>query len=616
MSNTTIGGMVLSRIASDPGAPAIRVKNDGRWQDVSYADLGKRMERIAAGLLTALPEVPDDAHITILGNTSADWVACDFGALSVGLRTVPVYATLLPDETGYLHVDTGAIIAIVEDAEQLAKVREMRNGFTFFDKSYTTDDVKVQHIVVMNPEGVEAADDWESLADLEKRGEEKLEETRSERDRRLQALERNATCTYTYTSGTTGPPKGVIQSNDNMLSMLESAEKASLLGPTMAEGGFFLFLPLAHSFGRLIELSGPYYGAPIVISSIPTLGDDLKETRPGFFPAAPRVYEKMMSKILTKVAGAPPIRQKLFHFAINAGKATIPYRSEGKPLPFFVQLKYNIANKIVLSKLRAALGFDRAVALLSGSAPLSVEVHEFFLACGLDLLEAYGLTETCPGLTSNLDGAFRLGTVGKALPDMQIKIAADGEILAKGNNITKGYLNRPDATDSAFDEDGWFCTGDLGSMDSDGYVKITGRKKELMKTSGGKYIAPAKVEGRIKNLPMIQEVVTVADTRNYVTALVAIDPEELQEWANQTGNPATADSEPVKQAVQAHIDSVNATLAKYETVKYFRIVPPMTVEDGLLTASLKVKRKVVYERYAAVIDEMYASGAAAKSASA
>jgi long-chain acyl-CoA synthetase len=603
VAHKTIGKMVLTRVAESTGT-AIRHKQGETWVDISWRELGARMERIAAGLLTAI-ELPDRAAVAILGNTSATWIACDFAALSISLRTVPVYATLLPDEVGYLHVDTDAFITIVDDKVQLEKVRAMRKGFTFFDKPYGADQVKLQHIVVVDTTGVEPADDWESLADLEARGAEKLAETKDERARRSDDTNRDHTATYTYTSGTTGPPKGVIQTNANMLTMLESIEEAALLHPGMREGGLFLFLPLAHSFGRLIELSGPYFDVATVIATIPTLGADLNATRPGFFPAAPRVYEKMKSRIDSKVAGAPPIRQKLFKWAVNAGRATIPYRSTGTPLPFGVRLKYKFADKLVLSKLRAALGLDRAEALLSGSAPLNVEVHEFFLALGLELLEAYGLTETCPGLTANLPGHIRVGTVGLALPGVTIQIASDGEILAKGPNITAGYLNRDDATGGAFNDDGWFLTGDLGSMDSEGFVKITGRKKELMKTSGGKYIAPAKLEGRVKNLPIIQECVAIADTRNFATAVVAIDPEELTEWAERTGNPDDPQSDAVKAAVQAHIDNVNTTLASYETIKYFRLVPPMTVEDGVLTASLKVKRKVVYERYTDLIDDMY-----------
>jgi long-chain acyl-CoA synthetase len=606
MKNKTIASMVKRRIEQSANEAALRYKLRGVWRDVTWGELGKRMERIAAGLLAAV-EIPDRAAISIIGNTTADWIACDFAALSVGLRTVPVYASLLPEEVGYLHTDTEAVVAIVEDASQLEKVRQMRKGFSFFDVDYAAEAVKLKHIVVMDPTGIEPADDWESLADLEARGAKLLEETAADRARRFEQPGRDDEATYTYTSGTTGPPKGVIQTHGNMLAMCESIDELGLFGSLdVKDGGIFLFLPLAHSFGRLIELAAPYFGVPIVISSVPTLGDDLKEARPGFFPAAPRVYEKMLSKIESKVAGAPPVRQKLFHWAINTGKSTIPYRKDGRPLPPLVKAQLKVADKLVLSKLRAALGFDRASILLSGSAPLSVPVHEFFLAIGLNLLEAYGLTETCPGLTVNLPDKFRLGTVGKAFPGVTIRIADDGEILAKGPNITSGYLNRPDATEEAFDSDGWFHTGDLGSMDADGFIKITGRKKELMKTSGGKYIAPAKLEGRLKMMPMIQEAITVADTYNFATALIALDPEELAEWAQQTGNKADPNSAEVKAAIQAHIDEVNKSLASFETVKYFRIIPMLTVDSGLMTASLKVKRGPVVERYKHLVDEMYA----------
>lgn len=603
MPYTTLGEMFDDQVRKSPGSPAFRHKVGQTWEDIPYSTLGKRMEAIAAGMLTAGPELADDAAVAILGNTSADWITVDYGCLSIGLQTVPVYATLLPAEVGYLCADTQARVIVVENADQLAKVREMREGFTFFDEEFGAERIHIEHIVVIDPTGCDG-DDWESLADLEKRGAEKLEETRSERERRAAKPKRDDIATYTYTSGTTGPPKGVVQTHGNMLAMLEAVDASGLFGGDMKVGGFFLFLPLAHSFGRLIELAGPFFDAPIVISSVPTIADDLKETRPGFFPSAPRVYEKMKARVEAKVAGAPPMRQKLFHWALDVGRKTIPYRGKGDPIPLGLSLQLKIADTLVLSKLRAAMGFDRAEVLLSGSAPLNVTVHEFFMAMGTDLFEAYGLTETCPGLTTNLPGAFRLGTVGRAFPGVELKIADDGEILAKGPNITSGYLNREDATAGAF-EDGWFLTGDLGSLDGDGFLKITGRKKELMKTSGGKYIVPAKLEAKLKDLSFVQEAVTVADQRNYVTALIALDPEELDEWAEQTGNAADDSSDAVKAAVQAHIDTVNEALASYETIKYFTIVPPMTVESGILTASLKVKRKVVLERYATEIDGMY-----------
>jgi long-chain acyl-CoA synthetase len=606
MKHETLGGMFLHRIQESPNDIAVRHKDGGdTYIDVSWKQLGERMERIASGLLTAVKDLPHHAPIAILGNTSNDWIACDFAALSVSLRTVPVYATLLPSEVGYLHVDTEAVIAIVEDGSQLAKVREIRSGFTFFEKEYAADQMKLQHIVVMDPTGIEAADDWESLADLEKRGAERLEETKEDRSTRAAGLSRSETATYTYTSGTTGPPKGVIQTSGNMLCMLESAEECGVINADMKDGGLFLFLPLAHSFGRLIELSGPYFNAPIVIAGIPTLKSDLIASRPGFFPSAPRVYEKFKARIESGVAGAPLPKRLLVTWAISTGLKSVPFKVKNQQMPWLLQKQYNLAEKLVFKKLATGLGLDRCSILLSGSAPLSVEVHSFFLGMGFTLLEAYGLTETCPGLTSNLPDRMKLGTVGPAFPGIQIKIASDGEILAKGDNITSGYLNRPESTEAAFDDEGWFHTGDLGSMDSEGFVKITGRKKELMKTSGGKYIAPAKLEAYLKNLTIVQEAVTVADTRNFATALIAIDPEELEEWAKQTGNAADPKSTAVRAAVQAHVEMTNKKLASYETIKYFEIVPPMTVESGLLTASLKVKRKVVHDRYADLIDSMY-----------
>lgn len=609
MPATSLGQMFLDRAAQSPNVAAFRVRKGGEYRDVKWKDVAVRLDAIGAGLLTALDEpLADDDHITIIGNTSMDWVVCDFAALAVNLRTVPIYATLLPKEVGYMHVDTGAVIAIVENAEQLEKLREMREGFEFFEKHYGPETIKLKHVVVINADGIDPADDWESLADLEKRGAEKLEQMRPEMERRRSLMKRHDIATYTYTSGTTGPQKAVIQTNGNMLSMCEMSAKVELFPAEMGAGGLFLFLPPAHSFGRLIELSGPFFGFPLVISTVPTLGEDLQLAKPGMFPSAPRVYEKMKSRIEGAVSQAPPMRQRLVRWAMNVGRATVPYRSRGKSLPFTLRLQLKIADRLVLSKLRDRLGFTNAKILFTGSAPISPEVHEFFLALMLDLVEGYGLTESCPALTVNRRSNFRLGTVGMPLPGVQLRIAEDGEILAKGPNVTQGYLNRPEATASAFDDEGWFHTGDLGSQDDEGFVKITGRKKELIKTSGGKYVAPNKIEGLLKNVPIIQEAVVVGDRRNYCVTVLSLDPEELAVWAPLNGATADPHDEKVRAGVQAYIDEINKGLAKFETIKYFRIVDePMTIENGLLTASLKVKRKVVEERYAEFIDEMYES---------
>lgn len=611
----TLGQMVIDRARSSPDGVALRVRQGDAYVDITWRELMPRIERVAAGLLTILPKglLPYGAAITIIGETNVDWIVCDFAAQTLGFRTVPIYASLLPENVGYCHADLEAVVAICQNAEQLAKVREIRGGFTFFDKKYDASAIKLERIVVMEPAGLLPGEDWESLAALEQRGADRMAEDALGKEiasRRARPA-RTDVATYTYTSGTTGPEKAVIQTHDNMLSMLESTASTGLFTDRVQFGGLFLFLPLAHSFGRLIELAGPFFGAAIVLSTIPTLAEDLKLSLPGFFPSAPRVYEKMKAKIEGAVAGAPPMRQRLFHWAMAVGRATVPYRTTGLALPFGLRLRYRIADRLVLSKLRSRLGFDRAEILLSGSAPLSSDVHEFFLAMGVTLLEAYGLTETCPGLTANLPGKIRMGTVGMAFDGVQIRIAEDGEILAKGANITQGYHNRPDATSAAFDADGWFHTGDLGSMDDDGFVKITGRKKELMKTSGGKYIAPTKLEGKLKSPPYVQEAVVFADRRNYVVALFALDPEGLQTWAGQQGVASDPRSDAVVRALQTHVDEVNKSLASFETVKYFRVLPePMSVDNGLLTASLKVKRSVVEERFGSLIDDMYKGSAA------
>jgi long-chain acyl-CoA synthetase len=614
MSIDTLADLLHSRANTDPRHIAMRTKDSGgRWVDRTWAQLRDRADAISTGILTAV-ELADNDVIGLLGATSEDWLACDFAGLSVGLQTVPIYASLLPEEIGYCHTDTGIKLVIVDDKAQLEKVRAMRGGFTFFEKAYKASDISLKHIVVIDPTGIDAADDWESLADLEVRGRERLAEFADERVRRREAATPDQVATYTYTSGTTGPPKAVIQTHDNHLATARAVESAHVMSDHMREGGLFLFLPLAHSFGRLIQFSSAFLDLPLVISSVPTLVADATSARPGFFPAAPRVYEKMKSKIESAVAGAPPIRQKLFHWAVNTGKETIPYRSTGRALPPLLALKHRVADKIVLSKLRAKLGLDRADALLSGSAPLDAEVQSFFLAMGLNLLEGYGLTETCPALTCNRPGQIKVGTVGIALPNVEIKIAVTdqasgrGEILAKGPNITQGYLNRPKATAEAFDDDGWFHTGDEGMEDSDGFITITGRIKELIKTSGGKYVAPAKIEGRIKMLPIIQEAVVIGDTRNFCVALISIDPEELEEWTKQRGLPSSTaqDSTQVKAAVDAHLAEINSGLASFESIKYTSILPePLSIENGLLTASLKVKRKIVEGRYADMVDAMY-----------
>ncbi|MGV3619842.1 MAG: AMP-dependent synthetase/ligase [Archangium sp.] len=575
-----------------PESVAFRVRRGSDYVDVRWSEVSERLRDIAAGLISAT-ELEDGACISIVGNTSMDACLVDFAALSIGLKTVPVYASLLAAEVGYMHVDTATRLIVVEDAAQLAKVRAMKSGFTFFDRTYAPGDLAARgKVVVIQPQGLEPADDWESLEELEARGRAKRESLDAEMQRRTSLVRREDVATYTYTSGTTGAPKAVIQTHANMLSMLEDVADAGLVDDAVRAHGLFLFLPAAHSFGRMVEFAGPYFDAPLVMSSVPTLAEDLLASKPGFFPAAPRVFEKMKAKIQTAVEGERGVRRALVKWALKAPPG----------------LQQKLADRLVLSKLRARLGLENASVLLSGAAALSPEVQLFFKSLGLTILEAYGLTETCPGLTVNRRDDVRVGTVGRAFKHVELRVESDGELLARGPNISSGYLNRPEATAASFDADGWFRTGDLASIDADGFVRITGRKKELLKTSGGKYVAPLKVEARLKRHPIVQEAVVIGDGRNYCTALFALDAELLAAFAKQEGIPADAAHPRIEALLNKLVTDANTELAPFEAVKKFRVTPTaFSVNGGELTASLKVKRQVVATKYAALIDAMYVS---------
>lgn len=602
--------MIRARASRAPHEVAFRVRRGDAYVDVRWSEVTPRLEAIAAGLASAAP-LADGACISIVGNSSMESCLVDFAALGIGLQTVPVYASLLPEEVGYMHVDTRAQLVVVENAAQLEKVRVLRAGFSFVGRRYEPDALSIRgKVVVIDPSGLVDADDWESLESLEARGRARRDELDAEMRRRTALIRREHVATYTYTSGTTGAPKAVIQTHDNMLSMLEDTIEAGLADDNVRAHGLFLFLPAAHSFGRMIELAGPFFGAPLIMSSVPTLAADLVASRPGFFPAAPRVFEKMMAKIQSAIASQRGVHRRLAEWALRIGARTVDHRAAGTPLPALLAAQYRLAERLVLARLRAKLGLDHASVLLSGAAPLRTDVQRFFLSLGLTVLEAYGLTETCPGLTINRKGDIRIGTVGKPFQRCELKIAPDGELLARGPNITRGYLNQPEATSAAFDEDGWFHTGDLASIDADGFVRITGRKKELLKTSGGKYIAPLKIEAQLKQHPIIQEAMVIGDGRNFCTAMFALDAEMLAAFAKREGVPPDPSHPHIHAVLQTIVDDANRQLASFERIKAFRVSPgAFTIDGGELTASLKVKRQVVAHKYAALIDSMYSHDA-------
>jgi long-chain acyl-CoA synthetase len=611
MVDTSLSHMFFERARRVPSRAAFRMrpKPGAPYGDITFREAATRIENIAAGLLTVLdPAIAVGKTITITSETRLEWVLCDYAAQSLGLRVASVYATLLAPEAGYIHVDTGAELAIVESKAQLEKVREFKKGFSFFDIDYAPDRVMLKKIIVIDPTGIDVADDWESLAAVEERGAAQRSRVDAEIADRRQRVKRSDVATYVYTSGTTGPPKGVTQTHDNHLCLIETAEYLGLFNEESKETGAFLFLPLAHAFERLIEYGAAFYEVTVVFAGVPTLLEDLQATRPGLLPAAPRVYEKIYSKIQQGLETATMTKKKLFAFSMASGLVMFKHR-ENKTSPSLAErVRFRIADKLVLSKIRARLGLDRITVMVSGSAPLAREVQEFFGAAGLAIYEGYGLTETTPVLSANARDDFRCGTVGKVIRGVTVRIADDGEILAKGPNITSGYLNRPDANAEAFDSDGWFHTGDIGEFDGAGFLRITDRKKDLLKTSGGKYIAPVKIEAQLKLHPLVYEAVVIGDNKKYVTALIALEQESLKAWATRTGNAPDLRSKAVLDEVQAAVDTVNKGLARFETIKYFRLMDEEpSVENGMLTASFKVKRKAVVKRYQSLIDEMYES---------
>jgi long-chain acyl-CoA synthetase len=442
---------------------------------------------------------------------------------------------------------------------------------------------------------------------LRERGRGKLSAHASAIAQRTGAIHREQLATIVYTSGTTGLPKGVLQSHGNHLASLEAVGKLKMVGPGEVD---FSFLPLAHSFGRMMEYIGVYLATETAYAEkIETIGEDLALSQPHFLPSVPRIYEKIYSGVQQARAANSAIARQIFDWAVWIGKQRAEYVNSGRPVPLLVSALDAVAYKLVFAKIHARVG-GRMRYLISGGAPLATEINEFFHAVGLPVLEGYGLTETTPILTCNRPGKTKIGTVGAAIDGVTLKVAADGEILAKGPNVAYGYHRKPEETAEAWDKDGWFHTGDIGQIE-DGFLRITDRKKELIKTAGGKYVAPQKIENLLKSRPLVSQAVVIGDRMKYCVALITLDEQAVRKWAEAGGSdngtePARlAGDEKLRAAIQKEIDAVNRNLASFETIKKFAILPrDFTIETGELTPSLKIKRKVIAEKFAAEIAAM------------
>ncbi len=594
MADDTLARMFWARVERSGPSPAQQFKQGGAWKTLSWREVGEIVREVALGLL-ALGRKKSEA-VAVLSATRAEWVQADFAIFSAGCRTIPIYPSYPPDLIQYIVNDAEVRTLIAEDPAQLAKVHSARAKMA-----------GLEQIVVMH--GYEGKEPWvltwEALRRLGRENQDKL---KSELAGRVADERSEDIATIVYTSGTTGPPKGVVQTHANHIAMLKSSEQTL----RVQEGDVhLLFLPLAHSFGRLESFAGVYRGLCTAFAeSIDKLGQNLPEVRPHFICSVPRVFEKVYAGVMTRAEAGPPLKKRIFHWAVGVGKQVSRLKQARKPVPAGLGFKYRVAEKLVFSKMQAALG-GRLRFAISGGAPLSREIAEFFHAAGILVLEGYGLTETCPSLTFNREDNFKFGSVGQAQPSVELKIASDGEILGRGPNIAKGYFKKPEATKEVFLPDGWFATGDIGKIDSEGFLYITDRKKDLIVTAGGINIAPQNVENLLKGDPFISQAMVHGDKRPYPVALITLNPEELAKFAREQGilvtDPAALAKHPkVLERVSRSIEERNAGLQSYAKIKKFAILSDdFTIDNGLLTPTLKVKRKIITDQHKELLDSLY-----------
>ena len=572
------------------GARAVMYKDDsGEWVTRSFDQVSETVRGLALGLMGLGIEKGD--KVAILANTRPEWTYVDFAALSVGAIVVPIYQTISPDECQYVLENSDAVAVVVEDAEQLEKVRAVRDRTP-----------KLEHVILMTGD----AEDAMGLDELAGRGSGRSE---SEWAERYRSVTREDICTFIYTSGTTGPPKGCVISHGNYRAMLDMVNQTSVIED---DDITYLYLPLAHSFALLIQLGSFDLGATLAYWERDPLKivPNLTEVRPTYFPSVPRIFEKIYTTATATAEQAGGLKKAVFDWAVRVGKRMREAERSGRSAGWLLRKQFEFADKQVLSRIRELFG-GRLRLAVSGAAPINPEILRFFDAAGVLVLEGWGMTETSTAATISTPEDFRIGTIGKPFPGCEVRIADDGEILVKGPNVFQGYYKNEEATRETI-VDGWLHTGDIGEMDPDGYIKITGRKKDIIITAGGKNITPANLEAEIKQHPLVSQCVVVGDRRPYLVGLVTLDPEEAAKFAQEHGLPedpdALAASPEIRAELEAHVEKVNQKFARVEQVKKIEILPhDLSQEGGELTPTMKVKRAVVASKYAERIEKLYSA---------
>jgi long-chain acyl-CoA synthetase len=560
--------------------PALRYLSGGAWHTDTFAEVSDAVDNIAYGLVNRGIELGD--RVCLLANTRREWTLVSLAISRAGAVVVPMYPTSSPEECAWVASNSGARAIICEDAAQVAKITDVRDELD-----------QLEWIASIEPAGGTL-----SLDSLRADG----SGDRSELERRCRQVRPDDPYTIIYTSGTTGLPKGVMLTHGNAASVSHMVEEIGFINHGEVT---YLFLPLAHCFALTVQLASFPVGTEIVYfgGNIANLVAEMQATRPTYLPSVPRVFEK----IYTLVTSAFDDPQKLAH-VVEVGVTVREMRERGETVPRSMQFTFDRADADLYRNVRAVFGgrLDKAVC---GAAPIAPEILRFFYACGVPVLEGWGMTETVALGAINTHGHIRFGTVGRALPGIEFRIASDGEIFTRGPNVFGEYWRDPDATREALD-DGWLATGDLGSLDADGYLSITGRKKDIIITAGGKNLTPANLENDLKQSRWISQAVMYGDRRPYPVALITLDPEQIVPWAAVRSlpqdMPALVRSDEVIELIQSELDRVNARYARVEQIKKFALLDrDLSHEDGELTPTLKVRRNIVYERYADVLDALY-----------
>jgi long-chain acyl-CoA synthetase len=586
---------VFERVARKHKRPdTLNYKSEGRWISISSDEMLRRAKLIAAGLRAIGVQRGD--RVALLSESRVEWTLTDAGAIFSGTIDVPIYPTLTPPQVRYILNDSGACVLFVANREKYIELKEVLGECT-----------EVKHVIFFDPEGVTAADGL-TLAQLEEKGRELEQREPGQIERLAMQIKPDDLATIIYTSGTTGEPKGVMLTHSNLVTNLIDSSGHFSFGE---RDTVLSVLPLSHVFERQAMYMYLHRGMAVYFAeSMQTIGPNLREVSPTILVGVPRIFEKIYARIRERAAEAGKSSVALLEWSISVARDYAKYVLAHQPVPPFLKLKHSIAARLVFSKWRAAFG-GRIRLLVSGGAALPEDLSYIYTGAGIPILQGYGLTETSPVITASSIEETRVGTVGKAIANVAIRIAEDGEIEVRGPNVMRGYYNKPEETRAVFTADGWFKTGDIGTIDEDGFLRITDRKKELFKTSGGKYISPQPIEQAIKGSRFVNQVVLIGAERKFPAALIVPVWEQLELYCKLKGIEVKSRSELCRHPriidlIQRQIDALTPNLAKYERIKKVALLEnEFTIEGGELTPTLKIKRRVIHEKYRDVIERIY-----------